>query len=165
MKFEEKSYIDFTDIPRCFIYFLIDGEEVVYVGQTTKGLSRIEVHRRNKKFDKVYAILCEEEDLDYCENTYILKYAPKYNKLPNMVESISLKRVVSEINHEFGRYSTNSNKILKMLSVMGVQVFKAKQCVYISYIDWVLLRDAIKLINSGGSKYGKLDKLFYMKRT
>ena len=59
MKFEEGSYIDLTDIPKCFIYFLIDNEEVVYVGQTTKGLSRVEVHHKDKLFDRVYAILCD----------------------------------------------------------------------------------------------------------
>lgn len=162
MKFEEDSYIDLTDIPRCFIYFLIDNEEVVYVGQTTNGLARIEVHRRDKQFDKVYTILCEPENLDHIENSYIMKYQPKYNKTPNMTESVSIKKVVTDINRRFGRYSTNTPKILKMLNVMNVTVFKAKQCMYISYNDWVQLQTTIELVNSGKTKYGELDKLFYI---
>ena len=44
MKFKEDVYIDLTDTPMTFIYFLIYNEDVVYVGQTTRGLTRVYSH-------------------------------------------------------------------------------------------------------------------------
>lgn len=60
------------------IYFLINDDEVVYVGQTKYGLSRPFSHR-DKKFNRIEIIKCPEANLDILEDKYIIKYQPKYN--------------------------------------------------------------------------------------
>ena len=46
------------------IYFLMDEDEVVYVGQSKIGLSRPYSHK-DKKFTKIAIINCKESELDY----------------------------------------------------------------------------------------------------
>ena len=73
------------DIPKsiftgCFIYFLLQGDEVVYVGQTTRGICRPVEHIRNKEFTDIKMIPCTEDKLSESESYYIDKYKPMYNK-------------------------------------------------------------------------------------
>lgn len=100
MKFEEKENIlTFPNIQTPIIYFLIDGENVVYVGQSKIGLSRPYQHM-NKKFDKVSFFRCEENELDYLETKFIQKYKPKYNKAILNSYSYSLKRARKMIREQ-----------------------------------------------------------------
>jgi hypothetical protein len=67
-----------------FIYFLIKNEEVVYVGQTSKGVCKIYQHLANKDFDKVYTLwVRDKKELNKLKKFYILKYKPIYNKKYN----------------------------------------------------------------------------------
>lgn len=163
MQFDETDYIDLTDTPKVFVYFLIDdNNEVVYIGQTTKGLARVESHYKDKTFSRVYAVVCDESKLDYIENTNILKYMPKYNKIPNTKECISLGAVVKAVNRQF-KSRVNKKRVLNMLEVLGATVYECKQCAYVSYDDFYHLLNTIYLITNGGIVYGDLDKLFYLK--
>ena len=81
MRFEEADKsINVTNIPTTFVYFLLKHNEVVYVGQTKKGMSRPLVHKYDKDFDEIYIMPCDEEMLDLVESEYIVKYSPLYNK-------------------------------------------------------------------------------------
>lgn len=64
-----------------WIYFLIKDDEIVYVGQTIRGMHRIKVHQfeGKKDFDSFSYLVCDKNELDYWESRYILKYDPKYN--------------------------------------------------------------------------------------
>ena len=66
---------------RC-IYFLFDGDEIVYVGQCKNGILRINEHSasKGKKFDSYCYIECDKRKLNQTEFEYIVKFAPKYNK-------------------------------------------------------------------------------------
>lgn len=68
-----------SEFAKSFVYFLLQGDEVVYVGQTKKGLSRPFSHD-DKVYDKVKIIECKEEELTLLESSYIAKYAPMYNQ-------------------------------------------------------------------------------------
>jgi len=62
------------------IYFLIDCDEIVYVGQSHDVKSRLSTHSNsNKNFNKYYFIKCQPEELNRLEAYYILKFRPKYN--------------------------------------------------------------------------------------
>lgn len=80
MEFSEKSYFSFPALPNNFIYFLIDGDEVVYIGKTTQGVFRPLSHK-DKKYDKIEIVLVPNGTLDQKEGEYINKYLPKYNLL------------------------------------------------------------------------------------
>ena len=66
------------------IYFLIDNDEIVYVGKSEKSIfERIRSHKKddNKEFDSFfYKEINENVDLNRIETMYIAKFTPKYNK-------------------------------------------------------------------------------------
>lgn len=62
------------------VYFLIDGREVVYVGQSQDILSRIGTHRKQGRlFDRFAYIECAPEKMDDLEGHYIAAFAPRLN--------------------------------------------------------------------------------------
>lgn len=62
------------------IYFLFDGDEIVYVGQSVDIMTRVGAHLRDKVFDSFNYIECDLCDLNNLEATYILELKPKYNQ-------------------------------------------------------------------------------------
>lgn len=65
------------------VYFLMQGHEVVYVGQTGNIKERLKAHKAEKKkvFDMVRFIAdVPSELLDMLEAYYIMKCKPAYNK-------------------------------------------------------------------------------------
>ena len=63
----------------CGIYFLVDGEEIVYVGCSKHALTRVANHIFNKKFDRCALLPCTLEEMLELETRYIIKYRPRYN--------------------------------------------------------------------------------------
>lgn len=65
------------------IYFLIDGNEVVYVGQSMNLPMRIHQHRLKdeKKFDRFTVYPCDKALLDRLEGHYIARFSPRYNTM------------------------------------------------------------------------------------
>lgn len=111
MKFEETSK-DFFEIPKelmgdCYVYFLLEDDEVVYVGQTTNGMYRPFSHK-DKKFNRVIAVPCEERNLNHMERNFIIKYSPKYNlSLPSRKTS-SLHAFKKDVQEFFGLNASTS---------------------------------------------------------
>ena len=66
------------------IYFLIDVNKVVYVGQSVNIFSRVSQHFNDKKqFTSFAYIVCEKNILDKMESLYIHLLKPKLNGLLN----------------------------------------------------------------------------------
>lgn len=64
----------------CGIYFLIENNDVVYVGQSIDVHSRIHQHSiSNKAFDSFSWIETRKNNLDVLESLYIHTLQPKYN--------------------------------------------------------------------------------------
>lgn len=63
----------------CCIYFLIKNDEIVYVGQSTRGTRRIYEHV-DKDFDFYSIIQVKKDELDTKETEAIIKFNPFYNK-------------------------------------------------------------------------------------
>lgn len=64
------------------VYFLMQEENLIYIGQSISIASRIEAHRRctnNYIFDSVYFIECKREDLLKIEKKYTDLLRPKWN--------------------------------------------------------------------------------------
>jgi hypothetical protein len=64
------------------VYFLLDGDEVVYVGQSVNIYKRIAEHK-DKKFDRFAYLPCARDALDKLESIYIHVLQPKLNGLWN----------------------------------------------------------------------------------
>ena len=62
------------------IYFLLQGEKLVYVGETSCVITRIMQHQQDKEFDGFRFLRIDnvERRLEL-EAVYIRRYAPKYN--------------------------------------------------------------------------------------
>lgn len=63
------------------IYFLLDGDEVVYVGQTVSGITRIQTHAKDDKkvFDRYVMYECPDNLMNEAEAYFIVKFSPRYN--------------------------------------------------------------------------------------
>lgn len=79
-----------------FIYFLIDGDEVVYVGQTKKIHNRVLEHKKDKKFTRINWIQVIKNELDIVESYYILLLKPKYNKTMGNRSFFDVKSISSQ---------------------------------------------------------------------
>lgn len=99
-----------------FLYFLYDGDELAYVGQTRHGvMSRIMSHKKDKVFDSIsYIKRVPEEDLSDLEATFIMRYRPKYNtSLPPNNRFMSIDKVGKAVK-------ASSNKVRKYASDNGI---------------------------------------------
>lgn len=74
---------DIRDNKSCFIYFLTNNKNLVYVGKSNNNvLARINSHLDDKVFDEVfYVALTSEKLMDEYEKRFIIKYKPKYNSI------------------------------------------------------------------------------------
>jgi hypothetical protein len=121
MKFNETNS-DIKTIPNIsdsLIYFLLNGEEVVYVGQTNNGLRRPFSHR-DKDFTEIKFFVCPSQELDYWEDCYIQKYDPIYNKQSNYKMRWGLHRVKNQIRKcKFPKYTLwDLRKVLNDLKLV-----------------------------------------------
>jgi len=64
------------------VYFLVRDMEVVYVGQTVAGLSRVFGHHKDKLFDSAWflPVRGNDETREALERQWINKLLPVYNK-------------------------------------------------------------------------------------
>lgn len=62
------------------VYFLMVGNEVVYVGQSVNPCQRIPQHRPDKIFDRALVLPVDKEQLDSVESDYIKRLSPALNK-------------------------------------------------------------------------------------
>jgi len=65
----------------CGVYFLIEGQDVVYVGQSADVVRRVNEHidRGLKKFDSAMYLPCSLGELDELEEHFINALKPRYN--------------------------------------------------------------------------------------
>lgn len=63
------------------LYFLIDGEEIVYVGQTLDLSSRAKKHEETKAFSNIAFMFVPKGEVNDYEAEYIVRFSPKYNKM------------------------------------------------------------------------------------
>jgi hypothetical protein len=65
----------------CGIYFLLQGTEILYVGQSVCVFTRIRTHENERriKFDRIAWVECKKEHLDILESLYIHLFRPVMN--------------------------------------------------------------------------------------
>ena len=96
---------------RGYIYFLIDGDQIVYVGQSTNVSLRIYHHLKSDKvFDYYSVIPCEQNILNEVEAFYIVRFKPKYNhNLPKNVLFVTKDKIKKD-------YKIDGHRLNKLLS-------------------------------------------------
>jgi len=90
-KFIISSSIEFEKLHDYgYIYFLLQENEVVYVGQTVNLHTRIKNHKKTKEFNKINWIQIPIKWLEYAETYYIIKFNPKYNKSKEITRNLEV---------------------------------------------------------------------------
>lgn len=104
-------------VRECGVYFLLDDDEIVYVGQSTDIEARISVHynQKKKRFNRYTYLSCSAEYLNDIEAHYIVHLAPKYNvKLPENSRWATVKDIKN-------RYGIAVPKIRKYITEHGIE--------------------------------------------
>jgi excinuclease UvrABC nuclease subunit len=66
--------------PKSGVYFLIRAGEIVYIGKSVNLRGRLNTHRREKDFDRVYILECDGDfHLSIHEYNHIRKFRPVLN--------------------------------------------------------------------------------------
>ena len=117
------------------VYFLYQGDEIVYVGQAMSVYSRVGVHKKTGEiaFDSFSFISLDIEEADAVESRYILELQPKHNStVPLYVNITSLRNRVKAI---LGR-NISMREFRKAILDLNVEshYFKGYQ-VYFKYAD------------------------------
>lgn len=79
------------------VYYLLDGDEVVYVGISSNVMHRIGTHKssKDKYFDSFMVVeIPDDEDIELIEFFEITKFQPKYNS-SQVSGNIGFKRLES----------------------------------------------------------------------
>lgn len=86
---------------RSGIYFLKSNNEIIYIGKTTRGISRIYQHK-TITFDDFVLWPAPPESLDLWEKAFIKFYQPKFNQTHN--KSKNIMRYEDELGRPRWRY-------------------------------------------------------------
>ena len=84
------------------LYFLMDGDEVVYVGQTRSFHLRMYQHKNGeastpaKVFNRVKYEVMDRNELDKAEAWHMLKHMPKYNRQLRLKGQLNMLRKLAE---------------------------------------------------------------------
>lgn len=142
-----------------FIYFLLKNKKIVYVGQTTNGIERINQHLLDykKDFDDYKILKCEESELDELENKYIIKYNPKYNSYINPISAkhTYIERKLKE-KIGFNPYSVNFIKEIIHKSYFKKEIFKNDEVILKKEADLIIEF----LIKKHNSFYNEMNDYF-----
>ncbi len=78
----------YKEITRYSVYFLVDGDEIVYVGATNNLGTRLNGHTDKRYTDVYYKTFPKTAKIAEIEQRYIRRLKPKYNIVHNPVNSV-----------------------------------------------------------------------------
>ncbi len=96
------------------VYFLCDGEEVVYVGASKMPFGRLSQHKKDKAFKRALFIPVtgtRKELLQY-ERKMISHHKPRYNKNGLLTEEQAAQKL-REYQAEYVRNRRNSGRVIR----------------------------------------------------
>ena len=141
--FEENNCITFKVEHKSMIYFFFFFNVVVYVGQTKQGILRPLSHK-DKKYDTIKILYCDEKELNRLEDRYITKYRPKYNKTLNCASRYSLMRARNKIRQEINNYEFTMWDLKKIIKKLNIELCSFNFKYYIKQEDYEKIVDFIK---------------------
>lgn len=129
------------------IYFLLEKDEVVYVGQTVNGLSRVYSHS-DKKWDSYCFVPVDKDDLNRIETENIVFYKPKYNKSMNS-EFLSFDMIRNRLKTlGVEKPKFYKNNIKKIISEKNIKIYNLSKnesiSSYINKNDFDLIYKEVK---------------------
>lgn len=106
----------------CGVYLLTLRGRVVYVGQSVDVAARVSthLHEREKGFDGVRFVPCDEDDLTRVENILIERYSPSLNRDPARksfpVSASTVRAVAVSVVHGAGPEGIAPRRLLSRVS-------------------------------------------------
>lgn len=131
---EIKNLTILPNIQSPIIYFLLDNDEVVYVGQSKVGLYRPYTHK-DKTFTHVAFINCKECELDDKETEFIKKYKPKYNKKAGNSD-YSLTRTKAVIKSQTNIHNFNVHDLRRLINKFEIKTYMFENSEYMTGYDF-----------------------------
>jgi hypothetical protein len=111
--FDSKENIPLTSVRG--IYFLFDGKDIVYVGQSVNMNYRVGQHVvSDKEFDSWNYVEIKAECLDEYEAEYIMHLQPKYNKA---IPKNTIWHSIDAVKRKSGVGKLKLRKIIKELEL------------------------------------------------
>lgn len=89
------------------VYFLIVGEEVVYVGQSLTPMTRVQEHMLDKHFDRAYLLPVPPDRLNAVETAFIQHLKPALNGSPG-VKFVDVVAVLESYGMLEGKAAANT---------------------------------------------------------
>lgn len=109
------------------VYFLLQDNKIVYVGQSKNSITRITTHKQRIPFNKVFIMFVHESMLTEVERLYIKKFCPQYNisQKPKEPESIAFDALPAEypVNVAPGSFIKRGNRIFFKYGKIVFSVF------------------------------------------
>ena len=106
------------------IYFLIQGKEIVYIGQSKNVMARLAAHDRRKgagEFEEFSWIKCPSEFLDEFEARCIFAFLPRLNKaFPKNRKILTHREAKAAVLETYGQELTD--EILFSPSVLSIEI-------------------------------------------
>ena len=145
MKFNEPNAQFINCQEKTFIYFLTLQGHVVYIGKTIKGA----IPSNNNPFDGIYILPCEDYEIDFVLNQYLLKYHPQYNKGYNLKGSVSIDNVAKRMRKTYNSRKIHNNTILKMCEELYITPFECYGKAYVADYEADLIVWAVEDYEKG----------------
>jgi len=84
------------------VYFLIDGDKIVYIGQAINLRRRLQQHKSQcvKTFTHFAFVLCDTANLAETESEYLMAHKTKYN----VRRPLDIERLMAEARERWARY-------------------------------------------------------------
>jgi len=123
------------------IYFLIDNEEIVYIGVSEQMMYRVITHAREKKkhFDSFSMLKmdCSQEELYEYETENMIYHNCKYNKVISSAKYMSINCIKIKIKSIFDVYSVHKKTIKKNLNHLNIKIhmLNATELVHIDDVE------------------------------
>ncbi|MGP4063058.1 hypothetical protein [Halobacillus sp. H74] len=91
------------------LYFLLDNDQVVYIGQCSKTTPNLFAHKEKDFTDYYMLPVADDEDINLLHAEYIVQFMPVYNSgslPPNSVymNKYRMKKAFDVTGHELNRY-------------------------------------------------------------
>lgn len=118
MKFEESGAIVLPNPGKYLIYFLLDGDEVVYIGKTSRSIFWIP--NCTLHFSSVAVIPAEPKTIDSMLGKYVLKYMPKHNNI--LKGHVSLDTAKAKIRKLSGNKNYSKRDLIKDIKELGINI-------------------------------------------
>ena len=116
---DNTNIVELYNFNQPIIYFLLNDDEVVYVGQSKNGIAR-PVSHCDKVFNRIKILPCKMTELNYLEDIYIVKYKPKYNLEFNKTANLSLQHIRGKLIKYFDMDKTtiSTYDVKKLLTIL-----------------------------------------------